>query len=294
MPDSLDDNLLDSWRHETSVREFFDYFKIKEQKPHLTYLKDIITHFAEIPYENISKIIKLNHHWEDSQKLRSPEEVIEGHIASGLGGTCFSLTYYLQTILSNKGFICYPVMANMRAGENIHCSLIVLLDNVKYLIDPGYLLNQPMEINPEKPRLHRSEHTGVELIFDRQTDYYNLYTFSQNDAKWRYQFKDSPCPPAEFIQHWQASFLKPTMHGICLTKVTKSGLIYIHKNFMRETTFSGKRNYNIKTTYHATIHNIFHIDKQLIEQAQAALENNLAKERELGLFVPGRKVVSNR
>ena len=50
--------------------------------------------------------------------------------------------------------------------------------------------------------------------------------------------------------------------------------------------FNKKQNFNIKHNYHATIHDIFGIDKQVIEQAQAALQANLAKERELGIFVP--------
>jgi len=95
---------------------------------------------------------------------------------------------------------------------------------------------------------------------------------------------DRPCPPEEFLEHWQSSFIKPSMHGICLTKIQNDGYIFIHKNFMRETTFTSKKNFNIRQNYHQTIHDIFGIDQQLIEQAQAALEMNMAKERELGIF----------
>ena len=107
--------------------------------------------------------------------------------------------------------------------------------------------------------------------------------------KWRYRFQDRPTPSQEFLQHWYASFWKPTLHGILLTKVTKEGLIYVHKTFMRETTFEGKRNINIKRNYHAAIRDTFSIDPQLVEQAQAALKENLARERDLGLFIPKKK-----
>ena len=53
---------------------------------------------------------------------------------------------------------------------------------------------------------------------------------------------------------------------------------------MRETTFQGKRNINIKKNYHATIRDVFGIDPEIIERGQAALVENLAKERALGLF----------
>lgn len=247
-------------------------------------LQEIIEKFATIPYENISKIIKLNNLWEAETKIRLPEEIMGGHISNRLGGTCFSLTFFLQTILTLNGFGCYPVMADMRAGRNIHCCLVVTLGGRKYLVDPGYLLHWPMEINPDRPRLYRTEFAGVELRYDPESQYYNLFTFDEKETKWRYRFQDRPTPPEEFLQHWHASFWKPTLHGILLTRVIKEGFIYVHKTFMRETTFQGKRNINIKKNYHAAIQDIFGINPQLVEQAQAALKENLAKERVLGMF----------
>ena len=272
--------------HSDGVHLFMDHFSLSQKRPMLKFLQEIIERFASIPYENLSKIIKLNTLWDAETKIRLPEEIIDEHIALHLGGTCFSLTFFLQTILTLNDFLCYPVMADMRAGRNIHCCVVVILEGKKYLVDPGYLLHQPMEINPEKPKLYRTEFTGVELRYDPQSRYYNLFTFDENETQWRYRFQDTPTPPDEFLHHWYDSFWKPTLHGILLTKVTKDGRIYIHKAFMRETTFHGKWNTNIKKNYHAAIHDIFGIDPQLIEQAQAALKENLAKERELRLFLP--------
>lgn len=278
--------LLDPLKHGDGVRHFMDFFSLHQKKPEAAFLQEIIERFSSLPYENISKIIKLNGFWESETKIRLPEEIIDDHITSHLGGTCFSLTFFLHTILTLNGFICYPVMADMRAGRNIHCCLIAILSEAKYLIDPGYLLHQLMEINLEKPRLYRTEFAGVELRFDPKTGHYNLFTFDEHEMKWRYRFQDRPTPSREFLQHWYASFWKPTLHGILLTKVTKEGLIYVHKTFMRETTFEGKRNINIKRNYHAAIRDTFSIDPQLVEQAQAALKENLTRERELGLFTP--------
>ncbi len=58
---------------------------------------------------------------------------------------------------------------------------------------------------------------------------------------------------------------------------------------MRETTFSSKKNYNIRNKYHKTINEIFGIKINLIEQAQDALDINLEMEKKLGIFVPGGK-----
>lgn len=285
--------ILDLNTHRDAVHEFFDFFKLRPQSPGLEFLQEILDRFAAIPYENISKIIKLNQQWDsDAERIRMPEEVIEQHIGKKLGGTCFSLTFYLQSILTQNGFHCYPVMADMRAGENIHCCLIVLFGGVKYLVDPGYLLTQPMEIHPDKPKLYRTEFSGVELRYEPQAQKYNLFTFDKNERKWRYCFRDRPTPPDEFLQHWLASFGWNSMHGICLTRVLKGGLLYVHKTFMRETTFSEKQNYNIKHNYHAAIREHFGIDKEIIEQAQVALDENMKRERESGLWVPKQERVT--
>jgi arylamine N-acetyltransferase len=277
---------LDPQCHTDGVHLFMDYFDLHHKGPEFVFLQEIVEQFATIPYENISKIIKLNNHWDEPEKIRLPEEIIQEHISRNLGGTCFSLTFFLQTILTVNGFECYPVMADMRAGRNIHCCVVVVLNSLKYLVDPGYLLHRPMAIDPENPRLFRTEFTGVELRFEPVTRYYTLFTFDAKEIAWRYRFQDRPASSEEFLKHWEASFWRPTLHDILLTKVKKEGVIYIHKTFMRETTFQGKRNFNIKKDYHAAIHDIFDIDPQLVEQAQTALIVNLARERESGLFTP--------
>ncbi|MDZ7264298.1 MAG: arylamine N-acetyltransferase [candidate division KSB1 bacterium] len=271
-------------QHSDSVRYFCEYFGLLSGAPNLATLQKILEKFATIPYENISKIIKLSRSWESDQRLRLPEEVMDDHANFHLGGTCFSLTFFLETILLHHGFQCYPVMADMKAGRNIHCAIIVLSGSTRFLVDPGYLLNAPMEITADKPRIYRTATTGVELQYNPKIGCYQLFTFNQEQMTWRYNFEDRPCSPDEFLAHWQASFTRPSMHGICLTKIQNDGYIFIHKNFMRETTFTSKRNFNIRQNYHQTIQEIFGIDKQLIEQAQAALDFNLAKERELGIF----------
>jgi arylamine N-acetyltransferase len=277
---------LDPLRHTDGVKGFMEFFQLQPKSPGLIFLQEILQQFASLPYENISKIIKLHQHWEaPTRRLRLPEVIIDDHIAYKLGGTCFSLTFFLQSILAQHGFACYPVMADMRAGRNTHCALVVTLDAAKYLVDPGYLLTQPMEINPQKPRLFRTEFAGVELRFDAPTQSYDLFTFNRNELKWRYRFLDRPVPPQEFLQHWLASFGWNSMHGICLTRVMNGGMIYVRNAFMRETTFSGKRNVNIKRNYHAAIHEIFGIDEQIIEQAQAALAENLNRKKFAGTII---------
>jgi arylamine N-acetyltransferase len=273
--------ILDPAQHAPGVELFLKNYDISPaRRADMERLCQILQHFAHLPYENLSKIIKFHRCGEnETARLRLPEEVIIDHLRRRFGGTCFSLTFFLQTILWHHGFVSYLIMGDMRAGRNIHCALVVMLDGVKYLVDPGYLLRMPMALDPNRPRLYHTEFTGVELRFDSQREIYDVFTFNRQEMKWRYRFADRPTPPEEFLQHWQASFHRNSMHGLCLTLAAENELIYVHKDFMRIMTVDGKRNVSIKKNYHATIQQWFGIAPEYIEQALAALKENLARER---------------
>jgi arylamine N-acetyltransferase len=266
---------------------FFDkHFSVSHSSTGLGLMEEILFYFSRLPYENISKIIKYHSHFDGEEKIRLPREIMDDHVRHRLGGTCFSLTFFLQTLLHSHGFSCYPVMADMRWGKNVHCAVIVDFESKKYLLDPGYLLNHPMEISLNKPRYYKTEFSGIELLFHPESGRMDLYTFDRHQKKWRYRFWDRPVSPEEFLDHWLSSFRWNSMHGLCLTKVEKDRMIYIHKTFMRETKFDEKRNFNIKKNYHASIRRIFGIAPLLVEEALAAVESNMTRERELGLWVP--------
>ena len=131
--------------------------------------------------------------------------------------------------------------------------------------------------------------SGVDLDFQKESETYELYTFNQTERKWRYRFQDQPVSDEDFLKHWLKSFAWNSMHGLCLTKVEKDRMIYIHKTFMRETAFEEKKNMNIKNNYHATISQIFGIDSQLVEEALSAIKYNMEREREMGIWIPKKK-----
>jgi len=277
--------------HKQAVLSFVNFFKIKAKSPALYYLEELLTHFSGLPYENISKIVKLHHDFTSPERIRLPEEVMEDFARFHLGGTCFSLTFFLQSILTIQGFQCYPVIASMRNRLNAHCALIVLLDQKKYLIDPGYLLTKPMEIHKDHPRFYRTPHSGVELIFNQNNEHYFLCTFDRKQTKWRYCFRDDPVPPEIFLSYWYDSFYKSSMHDICLTKIRNDGMVYMHKDLLQITTFEGKQKEKIKENYHAIVHNIFGIDPVLVEQALTSIKDNIENQKQLGLFQKNERTI---
>jgi arylamine N-acetyltransferase len=280
MAPTISTDVLKLPQHLPGIERFLAGFSLKPARPSLQSLQQIIAAFSHLPYENLSKIIKFNQHGGNQiARLRFPEEIMEDHLRLRTGGTCFSLTFFLQCILWHHGFSCHIIMGDMKAGRNIHCALVVMLDTIKYLVDPGYVLYRPMALDPTRPRLYYNELNGVELCFDPHRQAYDLYTFTSTEMKWRYRFIDRPTPEQEFLSHWQASFQRNSMHGLCLTRVHEDELIFILKDFMRITSFTGKRNANLKRNLHRTINEVFGIAPEYVEQALQALRENMARER---------------
>lgn len=234
----------------------------------------------QIPYENLSKIIKFGREHQDVASLRMPDEVWEDFRQYRLGGTCFSLTFFLRSIVETLGFACYPVMAHMKAGPNHHCALVVDFKGAHYLLDPGYVLDVPMRIDGGQRRQYRSAHAGVELRNADTALQYHLYTFTHEKMQWRYTFADVQVSGADFLQHWLNSFSWNGMNGLCLTKSRQDSLIFIHKHFMRETGIAGsKKNYNLKQNREQMIKEIFGIPAEIVEAAEAAVQDRLRKLR---------------
>ncbi len=275
--------ILDPAKHTSGVQHFFQHYGIRPQAPSLSFLEEILQHYAGLPYENISKILKLNKHFTSLEHLRFPEEVIEDHIRFRFGGTCFSLTFFLYSILTHHGFIAYPVMADMKNRPKTHSALIVFLEKRKYLVDPGYLLKAPMEIHPDKPRLYRNAHTGVELCFNPQEERYHLYTFDAQQITWRYQFQDQPVSWEEFLKYWHDSFYQGTMHGICVTQLREDRLIYIHNQYVKIASFAGTQKRRLKKDVESVISELFGIQPEFVEQALAAIPENIKMEKKHGL-----------
>jgi arylamine N-acetyltransferase len=270
--------------HAYAVRHFLEYFSIKQAMADADLLIKILESFSQIPYENISKIVKLNRNFLTEDRLRLPEEVMEDFSRHHLGGTCFSLSFFLHTVLYHLGYQTHMVMADMRNRANVHCALVALLNNKVYLIDPGYLLTQPMQIHPDKSRLYRAPHNGVELKFDPESRRYQLYTFDRQLIKFRYSFFVEPTPLPEFLQHWLASFYQAGMHGICMTQMQEDQLVYLHNDFLQVASVNGKNKRHIKQNYEKVVGEVFGIGPEWVEMAQEALAGNMELERIHGLY----------
>ena len=256
-----------SQSHQEAVWLFERHFGLSRPRADLDYLRQLLRHYARIPYENISKIIKAAQHQDLESKFRLPQEVMEDHIEHRLGGTCFSLTYLLEQILLASGYPCYKAMAHMSAGENIHCVMVVEVSGGRYLVDPGYLLWEPLPLSFEGPQVCHTPRGGVVLEYDANSGLFHVFTFDIGGRKWRYRFSDQAVSDGEFREYWIVSFSKPTMHNILLNQLTEKGQLYIRGNHLRLTSLSEEKKANIRQDYHRQIHDLFGIDSGWVEEA---------------------------
>jgi len=248
---------------------FYGHFRISTGDPDLDTLKAVVSSFAEVPYENVTKIIRKFRESDPSLRLRGPGEVIKGFIEHHTGGTCFSLTWCLGSILSQAGYSCWPAMADMKR-RNIHCALIVRVGAKRYLVDPGYLLGGPVELTGD-PVLIPTSFGKVELR-PRGTSSYDLFTVSGGEKSWRYRLRTAPVSRAVFFRHWQASFTLPMMNSLQLTKLTGGGHLYIRDHHLRLRRDDVKINENIRSGLEKRIEAEFGIPGDITAEARALIE----------------------
>ncbi len=244
------------------------------------FLKDLALHLSRLPYENISKIIKSAGTADVFESMRLPREVVIDHFERHFGGTCFSLTFFVERLLTCLGFDCYKVMADMHCGENVHCLVIVREAGSKYMVDPGYALYEVIELptataSDGGPDRHgrvtvRFPHAVVE-VEQSAADRYCLWTTDATGRKWRYAFSDRPVGDEDFEKHWIASFTRPTLHNICLTMMTPEGHIYLRKDFFKFTSHQTVSKRRLKYDIETFVQENFGIDGQWTDLAQKLL-----------------------
>ena len=172
-------------------------------------------------------------------------------------------------MLASAGFRCYPVMADMKR-PNIHCALVVEMNERRYLVDPGYLVGEPVELAGKPVRIETT--FGVVEIRPRQGERYDLFTLEGDDRKWRYTAKTAAVSHAAFMRYWQDSFSLPMMNNLLLTRLTPQGHLYIKNHHLRMKGAGGKTNENIRSGFEARIAADFGIPPEVTAQAREHLE----------------------
>jgi len=219
-----------------SAKQFAEYFNIPQTHPNIDLLSAILNAFKKIPYENISKIIKSNGNKSFGASLRLPDTIISEHILYGLGGTCFSLTFFLKQILDYMGFKSNLLLADRTYGNSTHCCISVELGEDSFLADIGYLIFQPQLMPKNNGDIACFSYGQYDFKAIKQDNNINMYSvITPEYKKFRYKIKLQPVNNDIFFDAWKESFKLENMNHIIINAYSEENHIYIkdhnfHKN----------------------------------------------------------------
>ena len=283
-----------------ATSKFLDICSSTEDSPSLKLLGKIAEEFGRIPWENLTKFIKKHHingqgdtEFSSSESaiitefpsfddqcqftlsqnefwncLRLSEEVIEDFVHHGTGGTCFSLTHALAIIASDLGFTVFPAMADMKHGPNIHCALVSIIDGKRYIVDPGYLIVEPLQLEIGKPVSVELPGHSINYVPVKEMDAFDLYTKNVRGEKvFRYRIRPTPVTENEFLGHWLASFEANGMNGLHLNAFSSAGRLSAHNFNLRIDDGMRKKNVKLKTDYVGKVSTEFGIERSIVETA---------------------------
>lgn len=243
---------------------FHDHFGILPGRPDMDSLFDISALFGQLPWENLTKFLRKAR---VGALRRTPEEVLREHVELGAGGTCFSLTEALGEILASSGFRTRPVMGDMQHGTNIHCAVLVEMPGGEnYLLDPGYLVREPVRLDPGTETILKS---GSETLVYRTEDgnSWDMFTSGFEGCRHRYRIKLAKVSRDSFRQFWNDSFDAPGMNGLHLSRAVDGVRLYAHNQNLRVVDSRGKRNVKLRSDYADRIAEAFGISRDIASMA---------------------------
>ncbi|MBD3334374.1 MAG: hypothetical protein GF355_02560 [Candidatus Eisenbacteria bacterium] len=271
-------------RFSPATTVFLELFDLKPGRPGLPLLGDVAQSFSKLPWENLTKFIKKHRALEadltapshresallSSQRLRRSQEVMLDHARMGTGGTCFSLTNALRRILTDLGFKTFPVMADMKHGDNTHCALLAVLDDRRFLLDPGYLVAEPVVLHTRRSTRLTGADAGLEYRPAGPGGAVELYTTNaRGERSFRYRLRPAPVHDGVFMRHWTSSFDLPGMNSLHLNRISPAGRLSVHGFNLRIDTGRRKENVKLAGNYVELVEEHFGIDAGLVQRALA-------------------------
>lgn len=213
------------------VHQFLIRFGIVENPGCM--LNQIASAFKKIPYENLTKIIKSHDVISFKSAMRFPDELLRDFLTWGTGGTCFSLTAAIIALLNFFKIEAHPILADRHYGINTHCGVFIpTLDSKFYILDPGFLVYDPVEINLDHSITIENNYNKIELCPSKERDKISLHTILNKQKKYRLTFKIQPISAEEFYRAWENSFAFEMMNYPVLTREVNGTHEYLQGNLL--------------------------------------------------------------
>ncbi len=257
-----------------ALTAFTSHFRISLSLPPRELLNAVVTAFAKLPYENITKIIKKAECGSPEKSRRYPEEVVRDHIAWGTGGTCFSLTSALRDLVQNLGWEAEYILADRNYGQDTHCALLLRIDGGPHLLDPGFLILNPIPIGGVEEQAVDTGFNRLILAPESRPNRLSLSTIRQNSKAYRLTYKTSPVDKGEFQKAWDSSFDWDMMNYPLLTRTIESGQIYLRGSRLQISKDGSVEKREIRRDdIVSRISGEFHINPEIIAHAISILKS---------------------
>jgi len=261
-----------------AAEAFLDAYRLVVREGTLAGLGEAAEAFSGLPYENISKLLKTVQGEGPDDWRRMPLEVVEDHLRHGLGGACFSLTHSFRRVAERLGFEARPVIAETPAGPARHCALVVRQGADDWLVDPGYLICEPVRLDGGRRKI-ATPRGALLLDPDRRDGRYVLYDEAKGPEAWRWRLDPRPVDDTAFIRFWNASFFWPSMRQLVATRRTEAGQLYLHNRHLRTIRAGETEKRTLGHDLEATVAALFGIEAAKVAQARALVNARRAKRK---------------
>jgi arylamine N-acetyltransferase len=253
-------------------RELLDQFRalsgLRGEADPKHQLGELVRAFAAVPYENLTKIIKHAECHAPAASRRAPREVLRDFHRSGAGGTCFSLTATLLHLVRAMRFEAEPILADRRYGADTHCAMIVWMDDQPFLLDPGYLIEDPIPLRHAAASLVVPTRFHQLELIPHEDDRLELHTAERGTRRYRLTFKTTPVDDLAFLKAWDASFGWEMMRYPVLTRVTEHQQLYLRDTHFQKRSCTEVERENIPDEQLASrIVREFGISAKIVQQA---------------------------
>lgn len=231
--------MVDVDRYADAVREFLKLAKLARVRPDANGLGRLLEAFRRLPFENLTKIIRVGEVDDPERLPRMPDTVLADHLDRGTGGTCFALTFFFEQVLRRLGYEVAPVLCDRSYGPNTHCALIARPPRGfadaerRFLVDPGYLFEAPLLIPERGATSFAGPSATTELVRLGETPQLLLRSRREGKTKIRYRLHDRPVDAALFRRRWIESFDWAMMRHLCISRQTDAGQLSFRDGVMR-------------------------------------------------------------
>jgi len=227
-----------------------------------------------IPYENVSKILRLE--MPPSERPRDSRTLLSDHRELHFGGTCFSLVNLVIKSLSVEKINAYAVRADIHRRTFPHFFAIVEFNNKKYLIDPGYLINIPLEIPQDGVSIQRNG--VIDFVVQEITNgQYQLQTITNGQHKTRYTFHIEALSDEEFHTMWIESF--DYMNAIVASRFIDDKFVYINGSYVQIRSKGNIDKYDSQEKALDYLNRYFELDENIIITAKELLDKHRKASR---------------